>query len=109
MRNLLLLILAAAIAFAVYWFGFRPAPTEMLTSDTSALTCPDMDQIQVTYNKDSDKIAFEFNGKSYELPHVVAASGEKYANEELEYWNKGEDVSITLTATPDVSIECKIK
>lgn len=85
------------------------APTETAPARVSLvfLKCPDRD----IFNSEmtDTNIKFDFDGKSYDLPHVEAASGAKYANDEIEFWNKGEEVTITLSATPDAPIVCETR
>ncbi len=64
------------------------------------MSCSGGQPAQVTlYSPDEAKLVFE--GKSYMLDRVATASGVKYANKSISFWNKGIDAMIIR---PDDSI-----
>jgi membrane-bound inhibitor of C-type lysozyme len=74
------------------------ALTLTLTNPTVNYRCTDGRLVAVTYVNEPDPVSATLvvAGKSYELPHVVSASGARYSNGKITWWNKGSEASLEL-------------
>ncbi len=61
--------------------------------------CDDGRNIAVTYDKEHDVMLAEWNGARHTLAHQLAASGARYADAQVEFWEKGPTARVTDFAT----------
>jgi membrane-bound inhibitor of C-type lysozyme len=66
------------------------------TGDTAIFTCSDGVRVEVTYSQDRDRAMVRLEDKSYELTRTSAASGTKYSNGRVVFWNKGRGAIVEI-------------
>lgn len=65
------------------------------------MSCEDGSQARITlYSPEDARLVF--GGKAYDLDRVITASGVKYENRQISYWNKGIEAMITPKGLPTV-------
>ncbi len=100
-KNKIVAILVLFLIITGYLYINKETPIEI--GDTYLFTCKDAKNIIATfYPKNDTLVSLNLSdGRSIKLPHVISASGARYANkdESIIFWNKGNTAFITEGAT----------
>jgi membrane-bound inhibitor of C-type lysozyme len=59
-------------------------------------------KVTAVYDNVKDRVSFVWGAKDNHLPHVMSADGARYANAVLEWWEKGNNV--TLSTLPEHTV-----
>ena len=68
---------------------------------TVKYTCSGLN-VTAVYDNVLDRVSFVWGAKDNHLPHVASADGLRYANTVIEWWEKGNNV--TLSTMPDHTV-----
>lgn len=99
LSQLIAIILGVLIFFLGFWFGMQypkelPTDTKGLISDVT-YTCDKGENIHALFY--DDKVTLTISTRTYNLPHVISASGARYASEDesIVFWEKGKNAALT--------------
>lgn len=83
------------------------ALTITVTNPTVSYRCADGRTVTVMYydNPEPGSARLVVAGTTYELPHVVSASGARYAAGKVVWWNKGREATLELNGPATQCIE----
>jgi membrane-bound inhibitor of C-type lysozyme len=59
-------------------------------------------RVTAVYDNVKDRVSFVWGAKDNHLPHVTSADGIRYANSTIEWWEKGNNV--TLSTMPEHTV-----
>jgi membrane-bound inhibitor of C-type lysozyme len=81
--------------------GLLLAATELATIPAAlatgiAFTCDDGKRVSADFDAVSGAVQLEKDGKTITLPQVEAASGSRYADGAIEFWDHGGEAMLTL-------------
>jgi membrane-bound inhibitor of C-type lysozyme len=66
------------------------------TGKTHVFTCSDGTRVEVVYSEKRDYAMVRLGDKSYKLKQIPAASGAKYSDGKVVFWNKGRGAFIEI-------------
>lgn len=66
------------------------------TGKTHVFTCSDGTRVEVVYAEKRDYAMVRLGDKSYKLKQIPAASGAKYSDGKVVFWNKGRGAFIEI-------------
>ncbi|MGE3301833.1 MAG: MliC family protein [Hyphomonadaceae bacterium] len=108
-----ILVLAAAAALAACAQNAKPEAARKKTAlpppsaaalqepVTWAFACADGTVLKATFSTAPDAVRLVFaDGRALTLPQAISASGARYADGANEFWNKGEEATLTLAPAP---------
>ncbi len=75
-----------------------PTTTKVPKKVTVRYLCQGL-RLSAVYDNVKNRVSFVWGAKDQRLPHVLSADGARYANSTLEWWEKGDNV--TLSALPE--------
>jgi membrane-bound inhibitor of C-type lysozyme len=78
-----------------------PAMPKMAKKVTAHYLCQGL-KVTAIYDNVKDRVSFVWGAKDQHLKHVVSADGARYASATLEWWNKGDNV--TLSSLPEHNV-----
>jgi membrane-bound inhibitor of C-type lysozyme len=62
--------------------------------------------VTAIYDNVKDRVSFVWGAKDNHLPHVPSADGVRYANASLEWWEKGNDATLSSMPGHDALATC---
>jgi len=63
-------------------------------------------KVTAVYDNVKDRVSFVWGAKDNHLPHVASADGVRYANSVIEWWEKGNNVTISSLPEKNVLATC---
>jgi membrane-bound inhibitor of C-type lysozyme len=66
-------------------------------------------KVKAVYDNVKDRVSFVWGAKDQHLPHVKSADGARYANASLQWWEKGDDVTLSSMPEGNVLATCTLK
>jgi membrane-bound inhibitor of C-type lysozyme len=85
-----------------------PAPLKVAKKVTVRYLCNAL-KVTAVYDNVKDRVSFVWGAKDNHLPHVMSASGARYANTRLEWWEKGKDVTLSSMPEHNVLSTCTVR
>ena len=62
--------------------------------------CPGGTKLLATFYADDDRMRLRVNGQEYDLPRQISASGFRYGEGEVVFWNKGREALLQRADGP---------
>jgi membrane-bound inhibitor of C-type lysozyme len=66
-------------------------------------------RVTAVYDNVKNRVSFVWGAKDNHLPHVKSADGVRYANDRLEWWEKGKDVTLSSMPEHNVLTTCTVR
>ena len=66
-------------------------------------------RLRAVYDNVKNRVSFVWGAKDQHLPHVLSADGARYANATLEWWEKGDDVTLSALPQHNVLTTCTVR
>jgi len=66
-------------------------------------------RVTAVYDNVKDRVSFVWGAKDNHLPHVRSADGVRYANATIEWWEKGNDVTLSSLPGHDTLATCTVR
>jgi membrane-bound inhibitor of C-type lysozyme len=86
-----------------------PAPMKNLPKKvTVRYLCGGL-KVTAVYDNVKDRVSFVWGAKDNHLPHVKSADGARYANDRIEWWSKGKDVTLSSLPEHNVLTTCTVR
>jgi membrane-bound inhibitor of C-type lysozyme len=90
-RRAVRLVLTVAFLCAIPGACEENSPTKL-----HVFRCADGATVTVIFTETDDSITMRLGGRSYRLEHVEAASGAKYSDGKVVFWNKGKEAFVEI-------------
>ncbi len=71
-------------------------------------TCSGL-HVNAVYDNVLDRVSFVWGAKDNHLPHVMSADGVRYANSAIEWWEKGNNVTLSTLPEHTVLTTCTVR
>jgi len=85
------------LVFAIMVFCVALAACEKKpTGKTHVFACSDGTRVEVVFSEKRDRATMRIGDKSYKLKQIPAASGAKYSDGKVVFWNKGRGAYIEI-------------
>lgn len=62
--------------------------------------CPGGTELLATFYADDDRMRLRVNGQEYDLPRQISASGARYGEGQVVFWNKGREALLQRSDGP---------
>jgi membrane-bound inhibitor of C-type lysozyme len=85
-----------------------PAPAKVPKKVTVRYLCNGL-KVTAVYDNVKDRVSFVWGAKANHLPHVASADGARYANARLEWWEKGNNVTLSSMPEHNVLSTCTVR
>ena len=79
-----------------------------LKSKTFEFICPDGVHLKISYSENGEKATLIYEKKKYELERTISASGARYSDGHLIFWNKGDTAFIEIDGKK-IHQDCDLK
>ncbi|HEY5350672.1 MAG TPA: MliC family protein [Candidatus Lustribacter sp.] len=66
-------------------------------------------RVTAVYDNVKNRVSFVWGAKDQHLPHVLSADGARYANSKLEWWEKGDQVTLSALPEHNVLTTCTVR
>jgi membrane-bound inhibitor of C-type lysozyme len=87
----------------------QPAPSMAVAKKvTVRYLCGGL-KVTAIYDNVKDRVSFVWGAKDNHLPHVKSADGVRYANANIEWWEKGKDVTLSSLPEHNVLTTCTVR
>lgn len=104
----LLAVLGLISSLAVPAAAQAPAPMKPAKKVTVRYICHGK-KVTAIYDNVKDRVSFVWGAKDNHLQHVASADGARYANTRLEWWEKGNDVTLSSMPEHNVLTTCTVR
>jgi membrane-bound inhibitor of C-type lysozyme len=85
-----------------------PVPSKTPTKVTVRYLCHGL-KVTAVYDNVKDRVSFVWAAKNQHLPHVTSADGARYANSKLEWWEKGDNVTLSSMPEHNTLATCTVR
>jgi membrane-bound inhibitor of C-type lysozyme len=85
-----------------------PGPMKPAKKVTVRYLCNGL-KVTAIYDNVKDRVSFVWGAKDQHLQHAVSADGARYANTKLEWWEKGNNVTLSSMPEHNVLATCTVR
>ena len=85
-----------------------PAPMKVPKKVTVRYLCQGL-KVTAIYDNVKDRVSFVWGAKDQHLAHVRSADGARYAGPTLEWWEKGDAVTLSSMPEHNVLTTCTVR